>query len=81
LQPFGYEFELNRVQWTEDLQVSGRMRWDVSTGKVTADVRLRRAGAQSGTLTIEWNDVQKNAVATLSGAIGNKTVKAKRIAP
>jgi len=44
-------------------------------------VRLRRGGAQVGTLRVEWNDVQKNAVATLTGAIGNKTVKAKRIAP
>jgi pimeloyl-ACP methyl ester carboxylesterase len=81
LQPFGYEFELNRVQWTDDLQVSGVMRWNVSTGDVTADVRLRRAGAQAGTLTIKWNDIQKNAIATLAGTIGNKTVKAKRIAP
>jgi pimeloyl-ACP methyl ester carboxylesterase len=81
LQPFGYEFALNRVQWTSDLQVSGRMRWNVSTGKVRADVRLRRGGAEAGTLTIEWNDVQKNAVATLTGAIANKTLKAKRIAP
>jgi hypothetical protein len=48
---------------------------------VTADVRLRRGGSQAGTLNIEWNDVQKNAIATLTGAIGNKTVKAKRIAP
>ena len=81
LQPFGYEFELKRVQWTDDLQVSGVMRWNVSTGDVTADVRLRRAGAQAGTLAIKWNDIQSNAVATLTGTIGNKTVKAKRIAP
>ncbi len=81
LQPFGYEFELNRVQWTEDLQVSGRMRWHVATGNVIAVVRLRQGGNQVGTLTIEWNDVQKNAIATLTGTIGNKTVKAKRIAP
>jgi len=81
LQPFGYEFALNRVQWTDDLQVSGTMRWHVATGNVIADVRLRRGGAQVGTLRVEWNDVQKNAVATLTGAIGNKTVKAKRIAP
>jgi hypothetical protein len=81
LQPFGYAFELNRVRWTDDLQVSGRMRWDVSTGNVTADVRLRRGRTQAGTLTIKWNDVQKNAIATLTGTIGNRTIKAKRIAP
>jgi hypothetical protein len=69
------------VQWTNDLQVSGRMRWHVANGKVTATVRLRRGGAQVGTLNIEWNDVNKNAVATLTGTIGNKSVKARRIAP
>jgi len=81
LQPFGYEFELNRVRWTEDLQVSGRMRWHLASGNVIAVVRLRQDDKQVGTLTIEWNDVQKNATATLTGTIGNKTVKAKRIAP
>jgi pimeloyl-ACP methyl ester carboxylesterase len=81
LQPFGYEFQLDRVQWTEDLQVSGRMRWHLDSGNVIAEVRLRQDGKQVGTLTIEWNDVQKNAIATLRGTIGTKTVKAKRIAP
>jgi pimeloyl-ACP methyl ester carboxylesterase len=81
LQPFGYEFELKRVQWTDDLQVSGRMRWHLDTGNVVADVRLRQDNKQVGTLTIEWNDVQKNAIATLTGTIGTKTVKARRIAP
>jgi hypothetical protein len=57
------------------------MRWHVANGKVTATVRLRRGGSQVGTLNIEWNDVNKNAVATLSGMIGNKTLKARRIAP
>ena len=69
------------MQWTDDLQVSGRMRWNVANGNVTAAVRLRRGGAQVGTLNIEWNDVKKNAVASLTGAIGNKTVKARRLAP
>jgi pimeloyl-ACP methyl ester carboxylesterase len=81
LQPFGYEFELERVQWTNDLQVSGRMRWHLDTGRVVAEVRLRQDNKQVGTLTIEWNDVQKNAIATLSGTIGTRTVKARRIAP
>ena len=38
LQPYGYEFDLERVQWTEDLQVSGRMRWHLATGDVSAIV-------------------------------------------
>jgi hypothetical protein len=34
-----------------------------------------------GTLAIAWNDVERNAVATLRGTIRDKAVKAKRIAP
>jgi pimeloyl-ACP methyl ester carboxylesterase len=81
LEPFGYEFQLKRVQWTDDLQVSGRMRWHLDTGNVTAVVNLRQDNKKVGTLAIEWNDVQKNAVATLTGTIGTKTLKARRIAP
>lgn len=81
LQPYGYEFDLNRVQWTDDLQVSGTMRWYVKSGEVVADVRLRQGGKNAGNLKITWNDVEKNAIATLTGKIGDKAVKAKRIAP
>jgi pimeloyl-ACP methyl ester carboxylesterase len=81
LQPFGYEFELDRVQWTEDLQVSGRMRWHLDSGNVIASVRLGQDSKQIGTLTIEWNDVQKNAIATLTGMIGDQVLRAQRIAP
>ncbi|HKU16638.1 MAG TPA: alpha/beta hydrolase [Steroidobacteraceae bacterium] len=81
LEPFGYEFELRRVQWTDDLQVTGRMRWHLATGNVIAVVNLLRDGKQLGSLTIQWNDVQKNAIASLNGTIGNKAVKARRIAP
>lgn len=81
LQPFGYEFHLDRVKWTGDLEVSGTMRWHLATGNVIAVVRPRQGGKQIGTLTIKWNDVQQNALARLTGTIGNKTVKAKRIAP
>jgi hypothetical protein len=81
LQPFGYEFELDRVQWTEDLQVSGRMRWHLDTGYVIATVRLRQVSRQIGALTLQWNDVQKDAMATLTGTIADKVLKAQRIAP
>jgi hypothetical protein len=61
--------------------VSGRMRWHLDTGNVIAVVNLRQDGKHVGKLTIEWNDVQKNAIATVTGTIGTKTVKAQRIAP
>ena len=81
LTPYGYEFDLDRVQWTGDLQVSGAVRWDVKSGDVTADVRLRQQGKNVGALAIAWNDVQQNATATLSGKIAGQIVEAQRIAP
>ena len=42
LKPWGYEFDLKRVQWIDDLQVSGTMRWELASGDVTADLRLRQ---------------------------------------
>jgi len=77
----GYEFELNQVKWSNDLQVSGSMSWQVATGNVVAQVSLRQAGKNIGKLNVAWNDVQSDAVATLTGTIHDQIVKAKRIAP
>jgi pimeloyl-ACP methyl ester carboxylesterase len=76
-----YVFDLNRVQWTDDLQVSGSLTWKLASGDVIADVRLRQGGKNIGNLNITWNDVRVDAVATLTGTIHDKAVKAKRIAP
>lgn len=77
----GYEFDLENVQWANDLQVSGTMRWDLKSGDVTADVRLRDNGKPAGRLHIEWNDVEKHATARLTGTMGDRRLKAKRLAP
>ncbi len=77
----GYVFELDRVKWTNDLEVSGTMRWNLSSGNVTANVNLRRDGAQVGQLDIAWNDIRTDAIATLNGTIGGKRLAARRIAP
>jgi hypothetical protein len=81
LEPDGYAYELNRVKWTEDLEVSGTLRWQLASGDVIADIRLRQDGRNIGNLDIEWNDVDSNAVATLTGTINGSRVKARRIAP
>jgi pimeloyl-ACP methyl ester carboxylesterase len=77
----GYAFDLKRVKWTDDLEVSGTMGWNLATGNVTAYVRLRQGGRNVGNLVIAWNDVESNAIATIDGTIGGDRVKAKRIAP
>jgi pimeloyl-ACP methyl ester carboxylesterase len=77
----GYAFDLDHVKWTNDLEVTGTMQWNLASGNVTADVTLRQGGKNAGNLTIAWNDVQSNAIATITGTIGGDRVKAKRIAP
>jgi pimeloyl-ACP methyl ester carboxylesterase len=77
----GYDFDLNRVRWTEDLEVSGTIHWNQLTDVISSDVRLRRSGRNAGQLKIVWNDRQRDAVAALTGKIGDLDVKARRIAP
>jgi len=77
----GYVFRLDRVKWTNDLEVSGTMRWVLSTGDVTASVKLRRDDTQVGWLDIAWNDIRTDAIATISGRIDGNRVAARRIAP
>ncbi|MFE0755719.1 alpha/beta fold hydrolase [Inquilinus sp. NPDC058860] len=75
----GYAFALDRVRWAEDLAVSGTIRWDQSTGDVTAELTLE--GAATGTLTLAWNDRDTDAMARITGTIDGRTVAAERIAP
>jgi pimeloyl-ACP methyl ester carboxylesterase len=77
----GYEWELHKVKWTDDLEVSGTMGWDLASGDVTADVTLRQGSKSVGNLSISWSDVQSNAIASVTGTIGGDRVRAKRIAP
>ncbi|MGH8315059.1 MAG: alpha/beta fold hydrolase, partial [Steroidobacterales bacterium] len=77
----GYAWHLRRVKWTDDLEVSGTMNWDLASGDVTAAVKLRQNGKQVGDLDVSWNDVESNAIASVTGTIDGDRVKAKRIAP
>ena len=77
----GYEWDLDRVKWTDDLEVSGAIVWDSASGNVTSDVKLRKGGKNIGNLSISWNDVPANAIATVTGTIDGDRVRAKRIAP
>jgi pimeloyl-ACP methyl ester carboxylesterase len=78
---YGYAFEFEHVKWTEDLEITGVMRWYLKANTVSADVQLWQNGASVGALNIAWNDLDTNAIATLTGMIGNDRVKAQRIAP
>jgi pimeloyl-ACP methyl ester carboxylesterase len=78
---YGYEFHLKRVQWTDDLQVSGTLRWYTASGDVTADVKLLQNGRNAGSLSFAWNDVDSDAIATVTGTLNGRPVSARRIAP
>jgi pimeloyl-ACP methyl ester carboxylesterase len=80
-QSYGYEFDLDHVQWTKDLQVTGTIRWHTASGDVSADVELLQNGKNVGHLNFAWNDVDVNAIASITGSINGARVKAKRIAP
>jgi pimeloyl-ACP methyl ester carboxylesterase len=77
----GYDFVLDSVRWTEDLEVSGTIHWNQFTEIIFSDVRLVQSGHHAGHLKIVWNDGQTDAVATLTGEIGELDVRAQRVAP
>jgi len=80
-QPYGYEFTLDDVRWTEDLKVSGTIRWHTASGNVVADVTLLEQGTNLGALHFSWNDVAVDASAAVSGTLDGAVVNAQRIAP
>jgi pimeloyl-ACP methyl ester carboxylesterase len=75
----GFAFTLDHVRWAEDLAVSGTLRWNQSTGDITADLTLD--GAATGTVALAWNDRDTDAVARLTGTIGGHALVAERLAP
>jgi pimeloyl-ACP methyl ester carboxylesterase len=77
----GYDFKLKAFKWTEDVAVSGTVSWDQTTNLITAQVTLKKAGAQMGTLQISWNDADINAMAAVTGDIQGAALIAQRIAP
>jgi pimeloyl-ACP methyl ester carboxylesterase len=81
LQPYGYAFEFNHVKWTEDLEITGAMQWYLKANTIAAEVQLWQNGKSAGNLNIAWNDLDVDAIATLTGTIGTDYVNARRIAP
>ncbi len=76
----GVVLELEKLQWTQDLAVSGDVDWNQLDGNITATVRLKAAG-HDGMVTVAWNDRQTDARASLSGRIDGLTLEAERLAP
>jgi pimeloyl-ACP methyl ester carboxylesterase len=76
----GYALTLSDLAWTSDLTASGRFEWDQLSGRIHGAADFAAAG-HSGTVTIEWNDQETEAVARLGGTIDGAALAATRLAP
>jgi len=77
----GYGFVLEGVKFTNDVAVSGKIKWNTTTGAVSANVTLSRGPTALGTIKMAWSDADINAIASLTGQIQGQTLAASRIAP
>ena len=77
----GYVFDLDGVRYTNDIAVSGSVKWNTSSGAVSANVTLVRGGVSIGALKMSWSDADSNAIASIQGQILNQVLAASRIAP
>jgi pimeloyl-ACP methyl ester carboxylesterase len=77
----GHDFQLQDVRWASDLDVSGTVRWDQSTGVIEADLELQGPNGSDGRLKLNWNDRAPEALVRISGDVGGRAVEAERPAP
>lgn len=76
------EFQLNAMQWTEDVSVSGTISWNVTgTGAIQEDLTVTGPGSSSGTLTVTYQDWVPLSTATLTGTFGGRAIAATMYAP
>ena len=73
------EFDLRRLEFVNNVKVSGSVVWDRFTGVIEAEVRFE--GAASGRLLFTWNDYDHVAVATASGRVDGEEVALTLLAP
>ncbi|MDP9065475.1 MAG: hypothetical protein M3O06_06405 [Pseudomonadota bacterium] len=77
----GYDILLDRARWTTDIEVSGRISWDLESGAVVAALLVNHRMKQVGELTVAWDDSEPNAMATIRGRMGGHRIAAYRAAP
>jgi hypothetical protein len=77
----GYAFTLSSMRFVDDIAVSGHVNWSYGTGVASAHLTLRGYGVPTGTLDVSWNDLQANAIASVTGTLSGKNVVATLPAP
>lgn len=72
-----YHFELDKYRWVSNSAISGSLTWNLTTGQIIAQLEL----PNGGNLQVEWNDEEPEAVASLSGEIEGRIIRAIIPAP
>jgi pimeloyl-ACP methyl ester carboxylesterase len=72
---------LDKVQWVEDVKVSGSAKLNRRNGNASADLVLSGAGVPNADLHLVWNDIVPNAQATVTGTVGGTPVNLVITAP
>jgi hypothetical protein len=78
----GYALTLHDVRWTEDLAVSGTLKYpDQQRGRVTGELTLSGADEMNGMLSVSWTEGEARARAQIHGKLGNTAIAAEMAAP
>jgi pimeloyl-ACP methyl ester carboxylesterase len=76
----GYALTLRNVRWSEDLAVSGKLRWPDQNARVEGELMLAGAAEVSGPLSVSWIEGTAQR-AQIHGKLGNAVVAAEMAAP
>lgn len=72
---------LDALRWTEDLAVSGTLRWPQAAGMARATVQLQGPNGLSGQLDLRWPEQQVGAQVVIRGTLNGQRVAAQMNAP
>jgi pimeloyl-ACP methyl ester carboxylesterase len=75
------ELRLRGVRFVADATVDGTATWDLDSGKVTAQVRVKGPGGATASLRMAWNDKRRHPSARVTGRAGGKRLAATLPAP
>jgi pimeloyl-ACP methyl ester carboxylesterase len=67
-------FQLDRLRWVRDVEVSGRVVWDRRTGAIRATLSLSGRATDAGGLTLRWNELDRDGLARATGELGGRRV-------
>jgi pimeloyl-ACP methyl ester carboxylesterase len=73
-------YTLAGTRWCSDLPVSGSVVWDQRDGSIRAKLTYSRGG-EKAELAATWNDRDHQGLASLSGTVGRRAIRAAMPAP